>query len=148
MFYRVKNGSVMDYANWEYAEDCKYIENLTVVDYELNLLRYIVDSETDELIVNPNYEAEEEARRKEEIAKLSMTKLDFVNMLEQFGVSYSEIKKLIMSSPEAEKQWDLCEKVYRFNPLLDEYCSQFNITPEQLDAMFIDKSKGLDTSIY
>lgn len=85
---------------------------------------------------------EEQAQaEKEAIMRLSMTKLDFVNALEAFGITYIQIKELLASSEEAQKQWDLCERVYRFNPLLDEYCSTFNITSEQLDQLFINAQK-------
>jgi hypothetical protein len=84
------------------------------------------------------YTAEElEKQNKERIALLNMTKLDFVNALESFGVNYYEhIVPLLESNLEAKKQWDLCERVYRFNPLLDELAKGFGITPNQLDKIF------------
>lgn len=86
---------------------------------------------------NPNYEKEIEERKKEELMKSNMTKLDFVNALESYGVNYYEhIVPLLNSNLEAKKQWDLCERVYRFNPLLDELAKGFGITPNQLDKIF------------
>jgi hypothetical protein len=78
--------------------------------------------------------AKEEAER---LAKSNMTKLDFVNALESYGVNYYEhILPLLNSNLEAKKQWDLCERVYRFNTLLDELAKGFGITPNQLDKIF------------
>ena len=78
-----------------------------------------------------------EQQEKELLMKSNMTKLDFVNALESFGVNYYEhIVPLLNSNPEAKKQWDLCERVYRFNPLLDELAKGFGITPNQLDKIF------------
>ena len=78
-----------------------------------------------------------EQQEKERLMKSSMTKLDFVNALEPFGVNYYEhLLPLLNSNPEAKKQWDLCERVYRFNPLLDELARGFGITPSQLDKIF------------
>ena len=82
---------------------------------------------------------EEEKTREEaeELAKSNMTKLDFVNALEPLGVNYYEhLVPLLNSNLEAKKQWDLCERVYRFNPLLDELAKGFGITPNQLDKIF------------
>ena len=80
---------------------------------------------------------EEKAKEEAEIlAKSNMTKLDFVKALELYGVNYYEhIVPLLNSNPEAKKQWDLCERVYRFNPLLDELAKGFGITPNQLDKI-------------
>ena len=78
-----------------------------------------------------------EQQNKEYLMKSNMTKLDFVNALESFGVNYYEhIVPLLNSNPEAKKQWDLCERVYRFNPLLDELAKGFGVTPNQLDKIF------------
>lgn len=74
---------------------------------------------------------------KERIMMSNMTKLDFVNALESLGVNYyAHIVPLLNSNLEAKKQWDLCERVYRFNPLLDELAKGFGITPDQLDKIF------------
>lgn len=78
-----------------------------------------------------------EQQEKERLMKSNMTKLDFVNALEPFGVNYYEhIVPLLNSNSEAKKQWDLCERVYRFNPLLDELAKGFGVTPKQLDEIF------------
>lgn len=98
--------------------------------------------EDNEIIINgkveldPNYEARKELEEKERVAKLNMTKLDFATYLQEYGVSYSQLKEALASNDNAQMQWDLCERVYRFNPLLDEMAKGFGITSEQLDIMF------------
>lgn len=77
----------------------------------------------------------------EMLQMLSMTKLDFVTELEKLGITYEQVKTLISSSIEAQKQWELCERVYRFNPLLDVYSKHLGITSTQLDEIF--KAKGV-----
>ena len=78
-----------------------------------------------------------EEQNTERLMLSNMTKLDFVNALESFGVNYYEhIVPLLNANLEAKKQWDLCERVYRFNPLLDELAKGFGITPNQLDKIF------------
>lgn len=94
--------------------------------------------ETKEALQAWSYSDEEIAEQKKKIVMMSnMTKLDFINALEPFGVNYYEhIVPLLNSNLEAKKQWDLCERVYRFNPLLDELAKGFGITPNQLDKIF------------
>ena len=82
------------------------------------------------------YKQKKELEEKERVARLNMTKLDFATYLQEYGVSYSQLKAVLASNENAQMQWDLCERVYRFNPLLDELAKGFGITPEQLDTMF------------
>ena len=107
-----------------------------IVEYNHNQGYEIKETETE--LQAWSYSDEEIAEQKKKILMMSnMTKLDFVNALEPFGVNYYEhIVPLLESNPEAKKQWDLCERVYRFNPLLDELAKGFGITPNQLDKIF------------
>lgn len=89
-----------------------------------------------EPVTDPNYEEQKELEEKERVARLNMTKLDFATYLQEYGVSYSQLKTVLASNDNAQMQWDLCERVYRFNPLLDELAKGFGITPKQLDKMF------------
>ena len=81
-------------------------------------------------------EEEEQEQEKERIKMLSCTKRDFALMLQELGVTYSQLKALIASSEQAQLEWDLCERLYRFNPLLDVMAGQLGITSEQLDTIF------------
>ena len=124
--------------NWKYIVDHrgqKVINPETEEIVEVNYLGELKDGFVDyETYINSEEYKEKE---KERLMKSNMTKLDFVNALETFGVNYYEhIVPLLNSNPEAKKQWDLCERVYRFNPLLDELAKGFGITPNQLDKIF------------
>lgn len=57
-------------------------------------------------------------------------------MLQELGITYTQLKALIASSEQAQLEWELCERLYRFNPLLDVMASQLGITPLQLDMIF------------
>ena len=83
-------------------------------------------------------EAEERIRQQEEerVKMLSCTKRDFALMLQELGVTYTQLKTLIASNEQAQLEWDLCERLYRFNPLLDKMAEQLGITPLQLDMIF------------
>jgi hypothetical protein len=110
-------------------------EEIVVVDYLGELKDGYVDYEI--YINSEEYKEKKAKEEKERLMMSNMTKLDFVNALEPFGVNYYEhIVPLLNSNLEAKKQWDLCERVYRFNPLLDELAKGFGITPNQLDKIF------------
>lgn len=90
-----------------------------------------------EVVIDPEYEAKQVQKEKERIAMLSCTKRDFALMLQELGVNYfTQLKPLIESNPQAQLEWELCERLYRFNPMLDLMASQLGVTPEQLDGLF------------
>jgi hypothetical protein len=90
-----------------------------------------------EPIVNPDYEKEQEEKRKEHIQALTCTKRDFALILQKFGITYSQLKELISTNEKAQLEWDLCTGLLRSNPLIDLMASQLNITSEQLDNLFL-----------
>ena len=63
MFYRIKNNELYDYANYQYADDC--LETDIVTQTELNEHPNKVIVVDGELILNPDYEQEEAAKREE-----------------------------------------------------------------------------------
>lgn len=89
-----------------------------------------------ELVENPNYEAEQAQKERERIGNLTMTKRVFAFILKEYGITYAQLKKLIDTNEDAQLEWDLCCELQRKNPLLDIMAAKMNITPEQLDNMF------------
>ena len=89
-----------------------------------------------EPVINPNYEAEQEQKEKERIAKLTCTKRVFALMLQELGITYTMLKQLIATNEQAQLEWDLCVELERQNPLLDVMAMQLGITSEQLDGLF------------
>lgn len=133
-------------SNWEYIEDNRGEKVINPETEEIVVVDYLGALQTGFVPYNEYIESEEyqEKKKKEEYERLqqsNMTKLDFVNELEAYGITYYEhIVPLLNSNLEARKQWDLCERVYRFNPLLDGLALTFGITSEQLDEIF--KKRG------
>lgn len=104
-------------------------------DYYPNNNKYVLAD--GEIVLNPNYEEELAQKERERVAKLSCTKRDFALMLQELGVDYfTTLKPLIESNPQAQLEWELCERLYRFNPMLDLMASQLGVTSEQLDGLF------------
>lgn len=79
-------------------------------------------------------EREEQERKRRE--SYNMTKLDFVKAVKPYGVTYEAIKVLLSSSPEAQMEWDCCERVYRYNGTLEVMVKQFGMTSQDLDKIF------------
>ncbi|MBQ2396027.1 MAG: hypothetical protein II304_03135 [Bacteroidales bacterium] len=88
------------------------------------------------LELNPNFEAEQEAKEKERVGNLKCTKRVFALMLQELGITYTQLKTLISSNEQAELEWDLCVELERKNPLLDIMAGTLGITPVQLDGLF------------
>ncbi|MBR5304951.1 MAG: hypothetical protein IKU37_09025 [Candidatus Gastranaerophilales bacterium] len=103
--------------------------------YEEN--KYIV--EDGELVLNPNYEEEQEQKERERIAKLSLTKREvFLGLFQAKGVTPDQIKAQI-TDPMALIEFEYANDYYRFNPLIDVVGNGLGITSEQLDKFFDTK---------
>jgi hypothetical protein len=113
------------YTDKEYAE-------FAVKANELGKIIEIYDDRA-EMVDPPPPTPEEIAAHK---AMLSMTKRDFMLALQEFGVTYEQVKELLAANAAAQMEWELCERVYRGNPYLDQLCSVLGVTPQQLDGMF------------
>jgi hypothetical protein len=87
-------------------------------------------------VINPNYEAELELKERERVSKLTCTKRVFALMLQELGITYTQLKALISTNEQAQLEWDLCVELERKNPLLDVMALQLGITSEQLDGLF------------
>lgn len=89
-----------------------------------------------DVIPNPGYEQIVIDREKERIGNLTMTKRVFALGLQEYGITYAQLKQLIATSEQAQLEWDLCVELQRKNPLLDVMAAQIGVTSEQLDNMF------------
>ena len=67
-----------------------------------------------EIILDPDYEAKQEAKEKERVANLTMTSLDFITFLETLGLSLEAISSWL-DRPEnlrVKTQLTYCQNVY------------------------------------
>ena len=86
--------------------------------------------------IDPEYEAKEEAKERERVAKLTCTKRVFALMLQELGISYTQLKELISTNEQAQLEWDLCVELERSNPLLDVMALQLGVSAQELDGLF------------
>lgn len=81
-------------------------------------------------------EEEKQGQERERIKMLSCTKRDFALLLQEQGITYTQLKALIAQNEHAQLEWELCERLYRFNPLLDIMGAQLGVSSETLDYIF------------
>lgn len=115
------------------------IQNIEIAEEVFNAIaedkdRYIWNGEN--VIPNPDYEQIVIDREKGRIGNLTMTKRVFALGLQEYGITYNQLKQLIATSEQAQLEWDLCVELQRKNPLLDVMAAQIGVTSEQLDEMF------------
>ena len=119
----------------------EYNHNKGLKIEETDLAMYALEAwellEGDNIIDNTEaWQAEQEQKERERIGNLKCTKRVFALMLQELGVSYTQLKELIATNEQAQLEWDLCVELERKNPLLDIMALQLDITPVQLDNLF------------
>lgn len=135
MYIQVTDNNLTAWGAYPFEGYTRELPFIDYEDYSANPGKYIYANGN--ITLNPNWEAEQELKEKERIARLSCTKRDFVLLLQEQGISYKNtLKPLIEANEQASIEWELCERLYRFNPLLDQMAGGLGITSEQLDTIF------------
>lgn len=89
-----------------------------------------------QVILNPDYEEQAEARRQERLAKKSLTKREvFLALYADKGITPEQIKAQI-TDPAALIEFDYAERYYRGNVLIDLIGQKLGYTKQQLDNLF------------
>lgn len=122
----------------ELEEKIKLCPNCTIEETDINYQNVAGKFVTPEVA---------EQKEKERVAMLKMSPRDFLlACTQQLGIEWSAIKALMNSNPQVEIELQFCTFVYRGNPLLDQLCGNFNVTPEQLDELF-KKANSEETKV-
>lgn len=115
-------------------------------NYQADPDRYKVeDGHLVDIIDTEEYREIKEREEAERISHLKCTKRVLALMLQQLGITYSQLKQLIATNEQAQLEWDLCVELERCNPLLDIMGSQLGLTPKQIDDMFKYANGEIDT---
>ncbi len=77
-------------------------------DYEQD--KYIY--EDGEIVLNPQFEEIKAQEERERVGNLTMTALDFVNVLKQAGLTALQIKEYLDANIELDQQLKYCQNVY------------------------------------
>lgn len=133
MFYRIKEGKLYDWADYKYDDDCLETDIITKKELDNDKALVIVDGL--ELVLNPDYEAEQQQKRLDDFnANFFETSIGFVRrkvyikgtdetgdflkdflaqLLIAFGVLGQDIQAIIYDKPpmtEDVKDWKQYEK--------------------------------------
>lgn len=149
MFYRVQENMIIDNADFNYSDECKYTDICTTKEYQEDPLRYtLIDGE---IAINPNYEEDKKQKEAERIGMLKLTRGDvFRALLQAKQVTRAQIRAQLEALPEETSEQILTKEMalidfdealdfYRGNKLIDTIGFQLGITSEQLDRFFETK---------
>lgn len=118
------------------------IRSVIISEEIYNSIEYYMWDGSD-VVLNPNYEKEQEEKEKERIAKLSLTKREvFLALYRAKGLTPEMIRSQITST-EALIEFDYATEYYRFNPLINQIGEMLGFTTEQIDYLFIHKELPL-----
>lgn len=116
------------------------IEDTLWEDFLENPTHYTITD--NEILYNENWEAEEEQKEKERIAKLYMTGTDVERAILQVkGMDFDDIKEMCKDESyyKALKVELNANNFYRGNPYIDKIGALLGFTSEQLDNFFETK---------
>lgn len=138
MFYaHIRNNTLLDISEAKYLdEDILNVEvsEDVFIDYTITPCKYIWDGEN--VVLNPDYEAELARAERERIAMLKLTKREvFLGLYQAKGVTPEQIKAQI-TDPAALIEFEYANDYFRGNPLIDIVGGALGISPEQLDKFF------------
>lgn len=144
MFYVIENNVLLKAEN---KEALSVYGNVQVLPSDYEQGKYIVSN--GELVLNPNYEAEQQAKEQERIAMLSLTAADVERgIYKAKGMDFDDILALVVQLKEAQDErvvnLDIkalkielkANNFYRGNPYVDAVGSLLGFTKEQLDEFF------------
>lgn len=136
LFYRTENDKLIDYGEFEYVEGCQKTTIISMAELEQEPNKVIVKN--GKLILNPNYEQEKQAQEQERVNNLTMTPLDFIKVLQSFGLSLQKINEFLESNLEIKMQLTYCSNVYCgvVKSFLPMTIDEITITPEMAEQAF------------
>ena len=117
-------------------------------DYTQNPDKYIFDKNTQEIILNPEYENIQKEEEEKRIANLYMTRGDmFEALILAFGKDKNDIRTMVETLPglsEIEKKlylnrFDEALNFYRSHPAVDLLGAMLGVSKEGMDKFFDSK---------
>lgn len=126
------------------------VQNIEVTqEYWNNWLQYgdgYYIYNNNEVIVNPNYEQEQQQKEQKRINQLNLTKADFWIALLDRDITKNMVKEKIELIPDEKLKaktiirLDDADHFWRGDPSMDIIGAMFDITPADLDYLFENKA--------
>lgn len=119
--------------------DFVYITDAQAAKIQEDDLFYVI--EDGQLIENPNYEEQKKAREDARINNLTMTALDFLNVLKQCGFTDEQVEDYLNSHLSIKHQLQFCQNVYCgvAKSLMPIEYEGITITAEMVEIAFKNK---------
>lgn len=105
----ITNGNLDGKGECPCEGDNTFSVEITEVIYN-NFDRYLWDGSN--VVLNPNYEQEQQQKEAERIGNLTMTALDFITFLRQSGLTLEQIRAYLDANIELDTQLKYCQNVY------------------------------------
>ena len=162
MFYRVKNNTLLDFADTKYLDECLYTDIITQVELTKDPNKVIVQDNV--IVLNPNYETEKQSQEEQRLSMLSLTAADVERgIYKATGKDFDDVIAYVQSlcDSSAEPQNDegvtlndsevsqglnidikalkielKANNFYRGNSYVDVVGSLLGFTKDQLDEFF------------
>lgn len=137
-FLNVKNNEIISASNLPVVD--VDVINIQVPEYTFNDYQRYPDKysyKDEKIVVDLEKYAQKE---REKISMLHMTKYDFYKyILKPNGINYSKLLQIISEDEDLCAAWDLCANVYRGDEFLNKLATQYGISQNDLDNIFMDK---------
>ena len=137
MYIKVENERILSVSTFKLDES--YFEVIydyyEFIDKPINYWLY----QDNKIVVNPDYETEEEEKKREIINHLSLTKREvFLALYNDKGLTPDDIRNQIQDTT-ALIEFDYASEYFRGNPLIDSIGLMLGYTSEDLDYLFEHK---------
>ena len=131
-YYTIQNNKLFTAENEQALT--RFYDNVLPLPDDYEVGKYIVEDGV--LVINPNWEKEQEEKEKERIAKLSLTKREvFLALYQDKGITPEQLKSQI-TEPSALIEFEYATEYFRGNPLIDAVGAMLGYTSQQLDYLF------------
>ena len=141
-YFIVKNNKIVDCANLPIMDEDAL--NIEVPEEQFNLYKEKGNNyfkfEDNEIILNPDYEAEELSKERARLDMLNLTKADVLLALyEDKGITPEDIKTMLKDNVPALIKFDYASSYYRGDEVVNALGLALGYTMEEMDYLFENK---------
>ena len=148
-YFIIKDNQIVDCANLPIVDEEAL--NIEVTEEQFNLYKekgnnYYAYTDG-EIILNPDYEAEELTKERARLDMLNLTKADVLLALyEDKGITPEDIKTMLKDNVPALIKFDYASSYYRGDEVVNALGLALGYTTEEMDYLFENKTFPQDVS--
>ena len=142
-YFIIKDNQIVDCANLPIVDEEAL--NIEVTEEQFNLYKEKGNNyfkfEDNEIILNPDYEAEELTKERARLDMLNLTKADVLLALyEDKGITPDDIKEMLKDNVPALIKFDYASSYYRGDEVVNALGLALGYTTEEMDYLFENKT--------